>query len=159
MTIYIMYMNFYSLVHFANLFSSGILAGIEIGIHYGAAESTKAMGEREQIQFRQSMVLRLRVLIPVLFVLTAISSVAVTVIDGNSAGHLFRYAGLLTLGVWIATRSVGTVPINSASLKWNAAAPPSDWKTLLERAETFHIWGSWAAVALFAFFLAATDLK
>jgi hypothetical protein len=105
------------------------------------------------------MVLNLRVLIPVLFVFTAISAVAVTVLDGNSSGNVFRYAGLLTLVIWIITRVIGTVPINGASLTWNAATPPADWRSRVERAETFHIWGMWAAVAVFGLFLAATAFR
>jgi len=156
MIIYIMSMSFYGLVHFANLFFAGILAGIEVGIHYGIGAQPQGLGEQGQIQLRQSMVLNLRVLIPILFVLTAISAVAVTVLNGNSSGYLFRYAGLLTLAIWIITRAIGTVPINGASLTWNPAAPPADWRSRVERAETFHIWGLWAAVALFGLFLAAT---
>jgi hypothetical protein len=156
---YIVAMSFYALAHFANLFFSGILAGIEIGIHYGIGAPPQGVSERDEILLRQSMVLNLRVLIPVFFVLTAISAVGVTVIDGRSSGYLFRYAGMLTLVLWIVTRAIGTVPINRASLTWNAAAPPADWRSRVKRAEMFHICGSWAAVALFALFLADATFK
>ena len=50
-------------------------------------------------------------------------------------------------------RVVGTVPINRATLEWPLDAPPSDWKMRVEKAERFHIVGTWAAVAAFACFL------
>ena len=106
-------MSFYAVVHFANLFFAGILAGIEVGIHYGIGAPPEGLRERGQIQLRQSMVLR--VLIPVSFVMTAISAVAVAVLDGNSSGYLFRCAGLLALVIWVISRVIGTVPINAST--------------------------------------------
>ena len=157
--IYSVAMNFDAPVRCINLFAAGMLAGVEVGIHYGIGTLIKTLGVQGQIQLRQAMVLRLRVLVPVFFVSTALTAVAVTVLGRNSPGYLFRYAGLLTLFVWIVTRAVGTIPINIASLAWDAAAPPADWSTRVERAEMFHILGMWAAVAVFALFLAAAAMK
>ena len=152
-------MRSYTFLHFANLFVAGILAGIEIGIHYGVGAPPEVLSQKAQIQLRQSMSLKLRILVPVFFVLTTLSAIAITVLDGASPGHWFRYAGLLSALIWIVSRAVGTVPINRASHTWNPEAPPKDWRSRVERSEMFHIYGVWAAVAIFAFFLAAMALK
>jgi hypothetical protein len=65
-----------------------------------------------------------------------------------------RCAGLCALRVWIAIRVIGTVPINSATLTWDLAAPPKDWKGAVARAERFHDVGVWAVVLSYACFLA-----
>ncbi len=61
--------------------------------------------------------------------------------------------------VWIMVRVVGTVPINSATLTWDAAAPPKNWRARVDHAERFHIIGVWAVILAFAFFLTAVALK
>ncbi len=58
-------MNPATVLDFVNLFFAGILAGIEIVIHYGLRAPTEVLDEQSQIQLRQALVLRLRVLVPV----------------------------------------------------------------------------------------------
>lgn len=146
------------LLHFVNLFLTGILAGMEIVIHYGLHGPAQKLPETSQIRLRQALVLRLRILVPAFFVPAALSGLAVAILDGAGPGLWLRCAGLACGLVWIAIRVVGTVPINSATLTWNAEAPPADWKARVRRAERFHILGVWAAVLGFAFFLASAAL-
>jgi len=142
-----------------SVFFAGLLAGMEIVIHYGLRAPAEVLDERAQLQLRQAMVLRLRVLVPAFFVPTAVSAIAATVLDGTAAGLWFRCVGLLAVLVWIVIRVIGTVPINSATADWKLSAPPKNWKELVNRAERFHIVGVWAAVLAFAFFLTAVALK
>jgi hypothetical protein len=151
-------MNLVTFLHFVNLFFAGILAGMEIAIHYGLAATPEVLSDQSQIQLRQALILRLRVLVPAFFVPTALTGIAVAILDGSSHGLWFRCAGLLAVLVWIAIRVIGTVPINSATLTWDAGAPPKDWKSRVDHAERFHIIGVWAAVMAFAFFLTAVAL-
>ena len=151
-------MNIYTLFDFANLFFAGILAGIEVGIHYGVGAPPKVLSEKSQLQLRQAMSFKLRVLVPVFFLLTTLSAITITVLHGVSPGFWFRCAGLLAALTWIVLRVIGTVPINKASHTWDVDAPPKNWRSLVERAEMFHIYGTWAAIALFAFFLIAIAL-
>jgi hypothetical protein len=141
------------------LFLAWILAGIEIAIHYGLRAPAEVLGDQSQIQLRQALVLRLRVVVPAFFVPMALSGIAVAILDGGSPGIWFRCAGLSAVLVWVALRVIGTVPINSATLAWDAGAPPKDWKSRVDRAERFHIIGVWAAVMAFALFLTAVALK
>jgi hypothetical protein len=147
------------LLRFANLFCSGILAGVEIVIHYGLHPAARTMSDQAQVQLRQALVLRLRVLVPAFFLPTAVTGVAVAILDGAAPGFGFRCVGVFALSVWVVIRVIGTVPINSASLAWKAASPPADWKALVEHAERFHIVGVWAAVLAFGSFLAAAAAK
>ena len=152
-------MNSATVLDFVNLFFAGILAGIEIVIHYGLRAPVEVLDEQSQIKLRQALVLRLRVLVPAFFVPTAVSGIAVTVLDGVAPGFWFRCAALLAMLIWVLIRVIGTVPINSATLTWDPGAPPKNWKALVNHAERFHIVGVWAVVLAFALFLTAVALK
>jgi hypothetical protein len=146
------------LLHFANLFLTGILAGMEVVIHYGLHGPAQVLPDASQLRLRQALVLRLRILVPAFFVPAASSGFAVAIVDGAGPGLWLRGAGVASWLVWIAVRIVGTVPINSATLAWNAEAPPADWKARVQSAERFHILGVWAALLAFALFLASAAL-
>ena len=72
------------LLHFVNLFFAGMLAGVETAVHYGLGAPPKALSEQSQIQLRQVLVLKLRVLVPVFFVPTLSSAIA---------SHMDRHQG------------------------------------------------------------------
>ncbi|HWZ20974.1 MAG TPA: hypothetical protein VNW73_19420 [Ktedonobacteraceae bacterium] len=136
-----------------------MLAGIEFVIHYGLRTPAEVLDEQSQIQLRQALVLRLRVLVPAFFIPTAVTGIAVTILDGSAPGFWLRCAGVLAVLIWILIRVIGTVPINSATLTWQPGAPPKNWKALVNHAERFHIVGVWAMVLAFALFLTAMALK
>ena len=152
-------MNTATILDFINLFFAGTLAGVEFVIHYGLRGPDEVLDEQSQLRLRQALVLRLRVLVPAFFVPTAVSGIAVTVLDGFDSGFWFRGMGILAILTWILTRVVGTVSINSDTLTWKPSAPPKDWKAQVNHAERFHVVGTWAAIAAFACFLTATALK
>ncbi len=152
-------MNPATVLDFVNIFFAGMLAGIEFVIHYGLRGPSEILDEHSQLQLRQALVMRLRVLVPAFFVPTAVSGIALTVLDGAAPGLWFRCAAVLAMLIWILIRVIGTVPINSATLTWQPDAPPKDWKALVNHAERFHIVGVWAMVLAFAFFLTAVALK
>jgi hypothetical protein len=142
-----------------NVFFSGMLAGIEFVIHYGLTPAAGTLDDHSQLQLRQAMVLRLRVLVPAFFVPAAVTGIALTVIHGSAPGFGLRIAGTVAVLIWIVIRVIGTVPINSATLTWDANTPPKDWQAQVNHAERFHIVGVWAAVLAFAFFLIAMALR
>ena len=148
-----------TVLDFINLFFAGMLAGIEFVIHYGLRTPAEILDEQSQLQLRQALVLRLRVLVPAFFVPAAVLGIALTVLNSGTPGFWFRCAGVVAILTWIVIRVIGTVPINSATLTWQPSAPPKNWKALVNHAERFHIVGVWAAVLAFAFFLTAVGLK
>ncbi len=148
-----------TVLDFVNVFFAGMLAGIEFVIHYGLRGPSEILDEQSQLQFRQALVLRLRVLVPAFFVPAAVLGIALTVLNSAAPGFGFRCAGVVAILTWIVIRVIGTVPINSATLTWQPSAPPKKWKALVNHAERFHIVGVWAAVLAFAFFLTAVALK
>jgi hypothetical protein len=152
-------MNPITILDFVNLFFAGMLAGIEFVIHYGLRGPSEVLDDHAQLQLRQSLVMRLRVLVPAFFAPTAVLGIILTILSGGISGSWFRYAAMLAVCIWIAIRVVGTVPINSATADWQLSAPPKNWKELVNRAERFHIVGVWAAILAFAFFLTAVALK
>ena len=152
-------MNPATVLDFVNLFFAGMLAGIEFVIHYGLRGASESLDDQSQLQLRQALVLRLRVLVPAFFVPTAVLGIALTVLNSAAPGFGLRCAGVVAILTWIVIRVIGTVPINSATLTWQPSAPPKNWKALVNHAERFHIVGVWAAVLAFAFFLIAVALK
>jgi hypothetical protein len=142
-------------VEFVNLFFAGILAGLEVAIHYGFHAQMAALDERPQIALRQGLVRRLRWLVPAFFLPTALLGIAVAIADKTGPGFYFRAAALVAVAAWVLVRIVGTVRINSATLEWNASAPPKNWREQIGKVERFHIVGTWAAILAFVFFLGA----
>lgn len=137
----------------------GLLTGVEIAVHFGFREPARRLNERSQLQLRHALVLRLRMLIPALFLPALAAGIADLILNRTGPGVLFRCLGVAFMAVWIATRVVGTVRINAASLKWDVTAPPRNWQAVVDRAERFHVVGVWAALAAFAAFLVAVGLK
>ncbi len=152
-------MNLAFILDFVTLFFAGMLAGIEFVVHYGVRGPSEKLDDHAQLQLRQALVMRLRVLVPAFFVPTAVLGIALTVVNGGAPGFWFRCVAVLALGVWAAIRVVGTVPINSATISWQLSAPPKNWKALVNRAERFHSVGVGAAVLAFVCFLVAVALK
>jgi hypothetical protein len=148
-------MHLTSLLAPASVFFAGILAGAEVVVHYGLRGPAMVLDERAQLHLRQALVLKLRVLVPAIFLPTLIFCVAVVIGDAGTSGVGFRIIGLAALLLWIGIRIVGTVPINSATLTWQPDAPPADWQAQVEHAERFHVVGTWAAIVTFAAFLAS----
>ena len=152
-------MNDRLVLEFVNLFFAGILAGIEISAHYGFHHPTMALEEKPQLVLRQGVVRRLRWLVPAFFLPTALSGIAVTVLDRTEPGGFLRGGAILAILVWIMVRIVGTVPVNSATVEWNPDNPPANWRELIAKTERFHIVGTWAAILAFAFLMIAMALR
>ncbi|MGZ3645310.1 MAG: hypothetical protein ACXVCM_15820 [Ktedonobacteraceae bacterium] len=73
-------MNPATVLDFVNLFFAGMLAGIEFVIHYGLRRPSEILEEQSQLQLRQALVMRLRVLVPAFFLPTAVLGIALTVL-------------------------------------------------------------------------------
>lgn len=145
-------------IEFVNLFLAGLLAGEEFVICYGVRTALTTLEEKPQAQLRQVLIRRLRVLVPAIFVSTALSGIATMVRAGSGISFGFRCAGLLCLLVWMFVTFFGTVPINKTALAWQPEALPSDWRSLIARWERLDILRCWAAVVCFALLLTATAL-
>lgn len=153
-------MNLATVLDIINLFFAGILAGALFVIDYGVGRAIAAVvNEQAQIQLRQALILSLRVMVPVIFMLTILSGIAITVLAGFDAGFAIRLAGLLVVLASFSLALLGTAPINAAVLDWQPGAPPKNWRTLVERWQRFDRARTWAGIAAFALFLAATALK
>jgi uncharacterized membrane protein len=144
---------------FVNLFCAGILAGGEFVIRHGVRAPVGLLEQRPQIELRQWLIRRLRVLVPAIFALTVLSGLATTVVDGFGPGFGFRCAGIVALLAWILVTLGGTVPINQAVLGWEPSAPPRSWRAVVSRWERLDTARTWAAMAAFALFLTAMALQ
>jgi len=153
-------MNPATVLDFVNVFFAGLLAGALFVIDYGVGRAVAAvLDEQSQILVRQALIGSLRVLVPVIFVLTILSGVAITVLDGVDPGFAFRLAGLLVVLTSFLLTLFGTAPINATVLTWQPSTPPKSWRTLVSRWERLDKARTWAAVTAFALFLTAMALK
>jgi hypothetical protein len=153
-----------TILNLVTVFLAGLLSGMEFAVHYGVRGPAETLDDRAQLQLRQALARRLRVLVPAFFLPTTVGAIVITALDWTipswtAPGWWLRVAGLLALLIWILIRVIGTVPINSATLSWSLDAPPKNWKALVTRAERFHIVGVWAVVVTFACFLTAMALQ
>ncbi len=140
---------------FVNLLCAGVLAGEEFVICYGVGGPVASLDPQPEIQLRQALIRRLRVLVPAIFGLAFFS----VLLEGFGPGLGFRCAGLFSLVAFISITLAGTVPINQAALTWKATAPPEGWRAMVNRWERLDTARTWAAVAAFGFFLAAMGLR
>jgi uncharacterized membrane protein len=141
-----------------SVFSAGLLAGEEFVIRYGVRGPLAGLDDGPHIMFRQALIRQLRVLVPSIYVATLLSAGVATALDGFDSGLVLRCAGIVALVIWIAITLAGTVPINAAALEWNASAPPSSWRTQVDRWERLNTLRTWAAVAAFALLLSGLTL-
>ncbi|MGA1836266.1 hypothetical protein VD659_04965 [Herbiconiux sp. 11R-BC] len=143
---------------------AGLLAGIEFVVRYGVQPSLTALDDRAHLAARQSLVRRLRILVPAVMVPTVLLAVAVLVASasasagagtpGDAAGSpalAFRIATVAALAAFLAFAFLGTVPINIQVDSWNLDAPPADWKAVVRRWQRIDVFRSSAALLAFAF--------
>lgn len=136
---------------FFSLLCSGVLAGHEVGLRYGVSAPLASLEDDPHIRLRQALILRLRVMVPVLLLLTFVSGV-VTVFFGPVGGpRLLREASLGSLILFLGVALGGTVPINQAVLTWDPGAPPAGWQGQIRRWERLDT--ARVALALLAFSL------
>jgi uncharacterized membrane protein len=152
-------MNPATILDFVTLFFAGILAGALFVIDYGVRAPIAVLDEQSHIQVRQALILRLRVLIPSIFIPTVLLGGAITILNGIDPGFIFRGAGLLVVLTSFLLTLLGTAPINKAIGTWQPAAPPKNWQTLINQWERLDRARTWAAIVAFALFLIAMALQ
>ena len=150
-------MNARDVLGLASVFFAGLLAGEEFVIRCGVRGPLATLPDGPHILMRQALIRTLRILVPVLFLLTLLATLATTFLDG--AHYLpLRGAGVAALVVWMALTLGGTVPINAAAIEWDADAPPVDWRSQVDRWERLNTLRTTAAVVAFALLLASLFL-
>ncbi len=74
---------------FTNLLCAGMLAGEEFNIRYGVRAPVASLGPQPEIQLRQALIRRLRVLVSAIFGLAFFSGISVTLLEGFGPGFGF----------------------------------------------------------------------
>jgi hypothetical protein len=148
----------HAVAEFLSLFFAGVLAGEELAICCGVRTVIAVLDQKPQIQLRHALIRKLRALVPVIFILTTLSLLAVMSLDETGVGFRLRFLAALSLLIWVVTTLFGSVPISKDTLTWRPDAPPDDWRVLVNRWERFDIARCWAAVISFAFLVAAVGM-
>ena len=68
------------ILEFGNLFCAGILAGVEFVVCFGVRTPLRVLDVLPQIQVRQALIRVMRLVVPPVFVLTALSGIGVAVV-------------------------------------------------------------------------------
>ena len=118
-----------------SLFFAGLLAGEELIVCLGVAPALARLESWAHILARQQLILRLRVVVPILLLLTIATSLAATFSVTASAHLDDRLGALVALGAFSALTLAGTVPINQTILAWDAGHLPQNWARVLRRWE------------------------
>jgi uncharacterized membrane protein len=146
------------ILEFVNLFFAGMLAGAEFAVRFGVRAAIGALDPEPSIRLRQALIRTLRVVVPAVYVPAMLTGIAVTI--GHGSGFVLRCAAMAAMLGWTLATFAGTVPINAAILdEWQADAPPEDWKATIRRWERLDTARTLAAVAAFAFLLAAAAVR
>jgi Domain of unknown function (DUF1772) len=148
----------HAVAEFLSLFFAGVLAGEELVICYGVRTVIVRLDQQPQIQLRQALIRKLRILVPAIFILTALSLLAAMSLDEAGAGFRLRCLAALGLLIWVVNALFGTVAISKDTLTWRSDAPPDHWRVLVSRWERFNIARCWAAVISFALLVAAVGM-
>ncbi|ODU04195.1 MAG: hypothetical protein ABS81_11280 [Pseudonocardia sp. SCN 72-86] len=131
---------------------TGLLAGGELLVRWGVAPALSRLPDHAHLLARQSLVRRLRVLVPAVMGPAA----ALTVVALVLAPVPLRWVGTTALAVFVLVSVLGTVPINIRVDAWDTAAPPAGWRTLVRRWERIDVVRSTAATVAFGCLLAAS---
>jgi uncharacterized membrane protein len=150
-------MRAHDLIALFSVLFAGLLAGEEFVVRFGVRGPLASLPDDAHVLMRQGLIRTLRVLVPVLYLLTLLTAVATTLLDGSLYLPI-RAAGLVALVAWIALTIGGTVPINEAVIEWDAAAPPTDWRSQIDRWEHLNTLRTAAAVLAFGLLLACLTL-
>ncbi len=138
-----------------NVFLAGLLAGEEFVVRFGVRGPLAGLDDESHIEVRQALIMKLRLLVPAMYLSTLVTTIVVVVLDGTTTGVLLRWSGLLALVVWILVTVFGTVPINAAALDWDPHSPPPGWKASVDRWERLNTVRAAAAAIAFALLLTA----
>ena len=142
-------MNLIDVISLCEVIFAGLLAGFEVGVHYGIGAPPSSLPEHAQILFRQALVRRLRILAPAIFLPALVLEILLTVQARHDSGAWLRDVTLGMFSLWIGIRVLRTVPVNSATLEWSPEAPPSNWRAQVQRTERFHVFAAWGTVIAF----------
>jgi uncharacterized membrane protein len=141
------------------LLLAGLLAGEEFIVRYGVQPALNKLEDRSHLEARQSLVRRLRIVVPAVMIPTVLAGVAVLVFGGSGAGLGFRWGGVWALAAFVLFSFLGTVSINIQVNGWNIDNPPADWRQTVRRWEQIDVFRSAAAIAAFACFTIAMALQ
>jgi len=142
-----------------NVFLAGLLAGEELAVCYGLREPLNVLSAYPQIQIRQALIKKLRILVPATFLPAVISAILLTFHNTQQNACTCRFAGLVAMLIWSLTTFMGTVPIHKQVALWNPETPPINWRTLINQWERLDQVRCWSAIIAFGFFLAAIMIQ
>lgn len=146
---------------FAALVVVGFTAGAEFGSWAFVHPVLRRLPAEHHLAVEQGLLRTFGRVMPVLMPLSAALAVAYAVAGpGLRASHgLLRWSAAAALAFSVVTTLVVNVPINRATGRMRAGAPPADWARVRGRWERFQGVRAWLLVAGFALLCAAATVR
>lgn len=144
-----------TVLEIAQIVLVGLLAGEELIVRWGIQPALDTLPDHAHVRARIALVKRLKVVVPILMVPTALASAGLLIVAGGDAGLGWRIAGIVALFGFLMFSFLGTVPINMKVNDWDPENPPADWRRMVRRWETIDTFRSSAAIASFLAFVIA----
>lgn len=136
-----------------SLVAAGVLAGSEFMVCAGLRRPLSNLEQNSHIKFRQNLILRFRIMIPIIFFIAFSTGLVLEVYTASDSTSFYtRAIGEALLIAFIVLALVGTVPINKAVLTWNPSNPPKNWLGLIRRWENLDLARCLLAIAAFMSF-------
>ena len=152
-------MNLRRVSAFVALLLSALTSGVFFGTRAALGPSTKAFRPTTYIEVQQETVRNLRPVMGTLLPASVAANLVLVTLTARetsrSRATVLAAAGLLGQVVSLAITAGYELPINSRVLTWLPADPPSEWKAVRDRWNTFHTVRTATSIAALACLTAA----
>jgi hypothetical protein len=142
---------------FVALAVTGFTACAEFGSYAFVHPVVRRLPQTHHIEVEQGLLKTFGRVMPPLMIITTVLGVSYAVHVWHVGGtvRVLALLSAISFGTSIASTIVFNVPINLATGRWDAEAPPADWKRIRDRWEFFQGLRSWLLLIGFVL-LAAT---
>lgn len=139
------------IVGFLALFVLGFTAAAEFGSYAFVHPVIRRLPADQHVRVEQGLLRTFGIIMPVAMTASLVIAIAHAARGGTVGGPVeLRILAAVAWGLGIISTVLVNVPINLATLRWKADAPPVDWKKRRGRWEWFQGFRSWMYLLSFA---------
>ena len=133
------------LLGFATILVVGFTSCAEFGSYAFVHPVIRRLPQEHHIRVEQGLLGTFGRVMPVLMTLSVVLAVSYVLRTGGVGGtrSVVGWAAAIVLVAALASTIIFNVPANRATLRWDAHAPPTDWKNARNRWELFQGVRSW----------------
>ena len=146
---------------FTSLVITGFTSCAEFGSYAFVHPVIRHLPQEHHIRVEKGLLKTFGRVMPVLMTLSVILAVsyAISLNSVEGAARFVRWAAAISFVAALTSTLVFNVPVNLATGRWDADAPPENWKETRNRWEFFQGLRSWLLLIGFVLLCLATTLK